>query len=135
MKADKMAMAASLETRVPFLHLPLVEWCQSTPIEARIGLPGQFRTKAVLRDFVATRLPDAVLKAPKRGFPLPIFPWFAERLRDAGGYVPVSREFHNWISLEGLQPIVARACRNERRALEQLWGIAMFDRWCAVYAD
>ena len=135
MKADKMAMAASLETRVPFLHLPLVEWCQSTPIEARIGSPGQFRTKAVLRDFVATRLPDAVLKAPKRGFPLPIFPWFAERLRDAGGYVPVSREFHNWISLEGLQPIVARACRNERRALEQLWGIAMFDRWCAVYAD
>ncbi|MGQ2940420.1 MAG: asparagine synthase (glutamine-hydrolyzing) [Blastomonas fulva] len=135
MKADKMAMAASLETRVPFLHLPLVEWCQKTPMEARIGAQGQFRTKAVLRDFVATRLPDAVLNAPKRGFPLPIFPWFAERLRDAGGYVPVSREFHNWISLDGLQPIVARACANERRALEQLWGIAMFDRWCAAYAD
>ena len=135
MKADKMAMAASLETRVPFLHLPLVEWCQKTPMEARIGPAGGFRTKAVLRDFVAERLPDAVLNAPKRGFPLPIFPWFAERLRDAGGYVPVSREFHNWISLKRLQPIVARACRNERRALEQLWGIAMFDRWCAIYAD
>jgi asparagine synthase (glutamine-hydrolysing) len=135
MKADKMAMAASLETRVPFLHLPLVEWCQSTPMEARIGGDGQFRTKAVLRDFVATRLPDAVLYAPKRGFPLPIFPWFAERLREAGGYVPVSREFHNWIALDGLQPIVARACNNERHALEQLWGIAMFDRWCAAYCD
>ena len=135
MKADKMAMAASLETRVPFLHLPLVEWCQATPMEARIGPAGQFRTKAALRDFVATRLPDTVLNAPKRGFPLPIFPWFAERLREAGGYVPISREFHNWIAIDGLRPIVARACANERRALEQLWGIAMFDRWCAVYAD
>lgn len=135
MKADKMAMAASLETRVPFLHLPLVEWCQSAPMEARIGPSGQFRTKAVLRDFVATRLPDAVLNAPKRGFPLPIFPWFADRLREAGGYVPISREFHNWIALDGLRPIVARACNNERRALEQLWGIAMFDRWCAAYLE
>lgn len=135
MKADKMAMAASLETRVPFLHLPLVEWCQRAPMEARIGAAGQFQTKKVLRDFVATRLPDAVLNAPKRGFPLPIFPWFASRLREAGGYVPVSREFHNWIALDGLQPMVARACNNERRALEQLWGIAMFDRWCAAYLD
>src|SRR5581483_1188286 len=37
MKADKMSMAASLEARVPFLHLPLVEWCQRSPMEARLG--------------------------------------------------------------------------------------------------
>ena len=59
------AMAVSLETRVPFLHLPLVEWCQSTPMEARIGADGQFRTKAVLRDFVAQRLPDGAVFVPK----------------------------------------------------------------------
>lgn len=135
MKADKMAMAVSLETRVPFLHLPLVEWCQRAPMAARIGATGTLRTKAVLRDFVATRLPDAVLKAPKRGFPLPIFPWFAEGLRAAGGFFPKSRAFHDWISVDALRPIVARGCNNERRALEQLWGIAMFDRWCVAYLD
>ena len=136
MKADKMAMAVSLETRVPFLHLPLVEWCQRSPMAARIGDgSGGLRTKAVLRDFVATRLPDAVLRAPKRGFPLPIFPWFAAQLRDAGGYVPRSRAIHDWIAIDALRPMIVRACRDDRHALEQLWGIAMFDRWCAAYLD
>lgn len=137
MKADKMSMATSLETRVPFLHLPFVEWCQRSPLRLRLAPDenGGLRTKAVLRDFVTRRLPADVLAAPKRGFPLPNFLWFGRRLREDGGFRPESRAIHEWIDVGGLAPLVADVFAGRPRAGERLWNIVMLDRWCRVYLD
>lgn len=137
MKSDKMAMAKSLESRVPFLHLPFVEWCQRAPMEVRIGHvdKGEFRSKAVLRDFVAKRLPPEILNAPKRGFPVPTIRWFGEMVREQGKLTPVSRAIHDWIDFPALQPLVDAGRNGERAALAKLWGIAMLDRWFKVYVD
>jgi len=137
MKADKMAMAASLETRVPFLHLPLVEWCQKAPLQARIGRfdMSEFRTKAVLRDFVARRLPQQVLQAPKRGFSLPVLRWLQEHLKEHRGIAPKSRSLHEWINTEALTNLLADGVNGKRAALEKLWAILMLDRWLLAYAD
>ena len=137
MKADKMPMAVSLEQRVPFLHLPFVEWCQRSPMEVRIGdaAKGGFRSKAILRNFVAKRLPTEVLNAPKRGFPVPTIRWFGEVLREQGRFVPVSRAIHDWIDFEALHTLVGRGIAGERPALAKLWGITMLDRWFRAYVD
>jgi asparagine synthase (glutamine-hydrolysing) len=137
MKSDKMAMAMSLETRVPFLHLPLVEWCQRAPMEIRIGHvdKGEFRSKAILRDFVAKRLPTEVLKAPKRGFPVPTIRWFCEMLREQGELLPISRAIRDWIDFGSLKALVAEGRNGDRGALAKLWGIVMLDHWFKVYVD
>jgi asparagine synthase (glutamine-hydrolysing) len=137
MKADKMAMASSLEMRVPFLHLPIVEWCQRSPLQARIGdfHKGEIRSKAVLRDFVAKRLPKEVLDAPKRGFPMPVVRWLSEMLREQGGLSPMSRAIRSWISFDALDTMVARGAAGHRPTLDKLWSIAMLDRWFKVYVD
>jgi asparagine synthase (glutamine-hydrolysing) len=137
MKADKMSMAASLETRVPFLHLPFVEWCQRSPMEVRIGHvdKGEVRPKAILRDFVAKRLPTEVLNAPKRGFPVPTIKWFGEMLREQGNFPSTSRAIHDWIRYDELGAMVAQGAAGNRSSLAKLWGIAMLDRWFRVYVD
>jgi asparagine synthase (glutamine-hydrolysing) len=137
MKTDKMAMASSLEMRVPFLHLPMVEWCQRSPLQARIGdfEKGQVRSKAVLRDFAAKRLPKEILDAPKRGFPMPVAHWFSQMLREEGGLSLKSRAIRDWISCDTLDAMVARGAAGDRPMLDKLWSIGMLDRWFKVYVD
>jgi asparagine synthase (glutamine-hydrolysing) len=72
MKQDQMSMAASIESRVPFLDQALVEHV--------VALPGRFklrgwRTKAVLREALRGAVPSAILGRRKMGFPVPVGSW------------------------------------------------------------
>ncbi|HWK12206.1 MAG TPA: asparagine synthase (glutamine-hydrolyzing) [Vicinamibacterales bacterium] len=72
MKQDQMSMAASIESRVPFLDHPLVEFAAGLP--PRMKLRG-FTTKWILREAVKSILPAAILDRPKMGFPVPFGLW------------------------------------------------------------
>jgi asparagine synthase (glutamine-hydrolysing) len=74
MKQDQMSMAASIESRVPFLDHPLVEFAAGLP--DRMKLRG-FTTKWILREAVASILPPAILTRRKMGFPVPFGIWAA----------------------------------------------------------
>jgi asparagine synthase (glutamine-hydrolysing) len=62
---DLPAMAASVECRAPFLDHKLVELAWATPYRAKVS---HGRLKAILKDALKGRVPDALLNAPKRGF-------------------------------------------------------------------
>jgi hypothetical protein len=72
MKQDQMSMAASIESRVPFLDHRLVEFAAGLP--ARMKLRG-FRTKWILREAVRDILPPEILTRKKMGFPVPFGIW------------------------------------------------------------
>jgi asparagine synthase (glutamine-hydrolysing) len=72
MKQDKMSMAASIETRVPFLDHHLVELAFSLPDSSKVR--GR-RGKHLLREASRHLLPSEVIDRPKRGFPVPIARW------------------------------------------------------------
>jgi asparagine synthase (glutamine-hydrolysing) len=72
MKQDQMSMAASIESRVPFLDHHLVEFAAALP--PRMKLRG-FTTKWILREAVKSILPPAILSRPKMGFPVPFGVW------------------------------------------------------------
>ena len=78
MKQDQMSMAASIESRVPFLDHRFVEYAAALP--SRLKVRG-WTTKAVLREALRPLVPDAVLTRPKMGFPVPIGRWCRERFR------------------------------------------------------
>lgn len=72
-KVDRMSMAHSLETRIPFLDYRLIEFMVG--VDKSIKMKG-YERKSVLRNTVAKKLPDSLLNAPKRGFAVPLREWF-----------------------------------------------------------
>jgi asparagine synthase (glutamine-hydrolysing) len=80
MKQDNMSMAASIESRVPFLDHVLVEFATRIPREVQIqGLAG----KRILKKAVDDLLPYSILYRQKMGFPTPWSGWLAGPRLDA----------------------------------------------------
>lgn len=62
---DRMSMAASLESRVPFLDKHLVEFAFSLPVTWKIR---RNRRKIFLKTLLAEKLPEHILSKKKQGF-------------------------------------------------------------------
>jgi asparagine synthase (glutamine-hydrolysing) len=75
MRQDRMAMAASVETRVPFTHLPLARIANRIPPDIR--LPGG-ETKPVLKSIAEEYLPRDLIYRRKIGLNLPLSEWLAD---------------------------------------------------------
>lgn len=73
MKQDQMSMAASIESRVPFLDHKLVEFTARMPREMKLR---GGTTKWILREAMKGILPETILDRPKMGFPVPVGKWF-----------------------------------------------------------
>lgn len=67
-------MAASVESRVPFLDHPLVEFTARIPVDFQIqGMAGKFILKQAVEDL----LPHDIIYRKKMGFPTPWAYWLA----------------------------------------------------------
>jgi asparagine synthase (glutamine-hydrolysing) len=74
MKQDQMSMAASVESRVPFLDHELVEFTARIPARYSIqGMAGKFILKRAVEDL----LPRELVYRKKMGFPTPWDYWLA----------------------------------------------------------
>jgi asparagine synthase (glutamine-hydrolysing) len=72
MKQDQMSMAASVESRVPFLDHVLVEFASRIPASMKTrGLQG----KQILKRAMRGLLPASIIERRKMGFPTPISSW------------------------------------------------------------
>jgi len=80
MKQDNMSMAASIESRVPFLDHELVEFAVNIP--QRLQVAG-FSGKCILKKAVKDLLPQSIVNRPKLGFPTPWSRWLAGSQLDA----------------------------------------------------
>jgi asparagine synthase (glutamine-hydrolysing) len=72
MKQDNMSMAASIESRVPFLDHLVVEFATNIPQALQLG---GFAGKRILKKAVEDLLPHEILYRPKLGFPTPWSRW------------------------------------------------------------
>jgi asparagine synthase (glutamine-hydrolysing) len=79
LKADKMTMANSLELRVPLLDHKFLEFAASLPGNYKVR---RFTTKYIAKKTLRTRVPKAILKRKKTGFPVPYETWLRMDLRD-----------------------------------------------------
>ncbi len=93
---DKLSMAHSLETRVPFMDNDLVDFAMQCPVSLKLNrlqevvrinendvtkkAQGVFQKtndgKQILRDMMSRYIPDEVTKAQKQGFSSPDASWF-----------------------------------------------------------
>ena len=78
-RGDRMTMAASIESRVPFLDHELAAFVSTLPDRYRVrGLT----TKWILRRAAARLVPAAILERPKVGFRVPVDRWFRGPMRE-----------------------------------------------------
>jgi asparagine synthase (glutamine-hydrolysing) len=134
MKQDQMSMAASIESRVPFLDHKLVEFTSSLP--ERLKLRGS-TTKYILRESMKGVLPDGILTRPKMGFPVPIGAWFR------GPYSYVLDEFvlssraldRGIFEPDFLRDLVRRHRTGGENHDERLWALVNFEMWLRRFFD
>jgi asparagine synthase (glutamine-hydrolysing) len=127
-KVDRMSMAHSLEVRCPLLDHRLVEFAARVP--SRLKLAGG-RTKVLLREVAARRLPAEILSRPKRGFAPPVSRWLRQDLRGLSrdlllGSDSFSRDLFERGALERL------LADHEARRLEAgwaIWTLLMLEVW------
>ncbi|MEO5821006.1 MAG: asparagine synthase (glutamine-hydrolyzing) [Vicinamibacteraceae bacterium] len=72
-RQDKMSMAASIESRVPFMDYRIVEFANRLPSEFKVrkGSP-----KAIVKDIAREVLPAEIVDRRKSGFGVPLAKWF-----------------------------------------------------------
>jgi asparagine synthase (glutamine-hydrolysing) len=81
-RGDRMTMAASVESRVPFLSVALVQFLSELGDRMRIrGLT----SKWILRQVAKGLVPDRIIKRPKVAFKIPVSEWFKTSLRSMLG--------------------------------------------------
>jgi len=72
-RQDKMSMAASIESRVPFMDYRIVEFANRLPTSHKIV---RGSGKAIVKAFARTALPAAIVDRRKSGFGVPLASWF-----------------------------------------------------------
>lgn len=133
MKQDQMSMAASIESRVPFLDHPLVEFAARMP--ERMKLRG-LTTKWVLREAMKDRLPEEILSRKKMGFPVPVGTWFRGSWRHLlDEFVTSERALARGL----FEPDVVRrlVCGHigGENHTERLWALLTLEIWQRIFLD
>ena len=134
MKQDQMSMAASIESRVPFLDHPLMEFAAGLP--ERMKLRGR-TTKYVLRAAMKGLLPDEILTRPKMGFPVPIGQWFRRSFRPiVDEYVLGHRANERGLFDSAyVRALVRQHERREGNHAERLWSLLNLEVWQRTFID
>jgi asparagine synthase (glutamine-hydrolysing) len=133
MKQDQMSMAASLESRVPFLDHKLVEFSAALPIGMKLR---RWTTKYVLRQAMRNTLPNEILRRRKMGFPVPLENWLRGPFRHIlDEYVLSPRTAARGIFNQAYaRQLVNRHAAGENHA-ERLWMLVNFEIWQRRFFD
>ena len=133
MKQDQMSMAASIESRVPFLDHKLVEFTAQMPVNMK--LRGN-TTKFLLKEAMKGILPDEILYRAKMGFPVPVGLWFRNEFKHiVDEYVLSERSLSRGIFEPNfVREIVAKHNAGEKHD-ERIWHLVNFEIWQRQFID
>ncbi|MGZ5477713.1 MAG: asparagine synthetase B family protein, partial [Thermoanaerobaculia bacterium] len=132
MKQDQMSMAASIESRVPFLDHPYVEFSTSVPDRMKIrGGVGKYILKRAVEDL----LPRDIVYRKKMGFPTPLRAWLRDdtararlqRLHDPDGLVS------HYFDRRALEALLARHMSGEVDATDRIWRLLNLQAWGHIF--
>jgi asparagine synthase (glutamine-hydrolysing) len=131
-RGDRMTMAASIESRVPFLDHRLAEFVSTLPDELRVR---GMKTKWILRESARKLIPERILSRPKVGFRVPVNEWFRNGMRDylvdhlkGGG--SVTRDYYD---RKALDVVLADHIKGRHNHEKLLWSLLNLEIWHRQY--
>jgi asparagine synthase (glutamine-hydrolysing) len=135
MKQDQMSMAASIESRVPFLDHALVEYATNIPQRHTIrGLAGKFILKRAVEDV----LPHSIIYRKKMGFPTPWAGWLAhpEQSAQIENLLLEPRALDRGLfRREEIQRLFAEHRCRQRDHNNRIWRLLNLETWLRVCVE
>jgi len=134
MKQDQMSMAASIESRVPFLDHELVEFALGVPSKLKVRF---LSGKSLLRRAMEDRLPREAVGRHKMGFPTPVKPWTRYQLFSQIANILTDGR----LSARGLlNPGFVRDLLETHRSgrvdcTDAIWRLLNFELWNRIFFD
>ncbi len=128
---DRMGMAHGLESRVPFLDHPLVEFVATVPADVKFqdGV-----MKHMLKDTFKDAIPAQIAeRRDKMGFPVPLQEWFSDGLQDFVMDIFSSEAARSRPFLRSSE--VMHAVGNEARFSRKTWGLLNLEIWHRRFQD
>jgi asparagine synthase (glutamine-hydrolysing) len=132
-RGDRMTMAASIESRVPFLDHELAGYVSSLPDNCRVkGL----KTKWILREAGRSLIPQAILERPKVGFRVPVNKWFQGPLKSYLGDHLRSRDSktRDYYDPQVLDRMLDDHIDGRQNHEKLLWALLNLEIWHRQYA-
>jgi len=132
MKQDQMSMAASIESRVPFLDHRLVEWSCSVPASLKLrGREGKYILKKAIEDI----LPADIVYRKKMGFPTPLKSWLLDpaaasiyRAIEAPGTL-----LSEYFDRNAVSSLLSRHRSGVEDATDRIWNLYNLQVWGNIY--
>lgn len=149
---DKLSMAHSLETRVPFLDNDLVDFAMRLPARLKLGNltevvrlnenePGPKTSKyfektqdgkLILRKVMSRHLPSAITEREKQGFSAPDASWFKGESIEYVKRMLYSNEAHIYQFLDRteIQRLVDDHLEGRQNRRLLIWSLLNLESWC-----
>ena len=128
---DRMSMAHGVESRVPFLDHPLIEFLATVPPEVK------FKNGCLKRLLIRTcqdlLAPEILNRKDKMGFPVPLCEWMRGELRDFVGDIFLTQKARNrsYFNSDAILQSIGKDARFSRK----LWGLMSLELWFQEFYD
>jgi asparagine synthase (glutamine-hydrolysing) len=133
-KLDRASMMASLEARVPFLNVDVVEHVARLPLSLKLrGL----RSKFLLRHAIKDRLPAEILNRKKKGFGIPVSRWILGPLNEQfrSALAPSRIKAQGLFEPAAVTRLLDDHLAGRRDNRKPLWSLFMFEHWYENYVE
>ncbi len=147
---DKLSMAHSLETRVPFLDNDLVEFAQKLPLHMKVSASEAEKLddnriahlykekilrlqngKVLLRHAMRRYLPDNIINRPKQGFSSPDASWFkGESVNYIKNVLLDDRAYiYNFLDKATVHRLIGDHLSGKINRRLLIWSLLSFEKW------
>jgi asparagine synthase (glutamine-hydrolysing) len=128
---DRMSMAHGLESRVPLLDHPLIEFAATVPADVKFKGGNM---KHLLKTAFADTLPAPILnRRDKMGFPVPLKEWFAGELHDMAQDIfrTIKSRHRPYINADAVLANFEKVGQFSRKT----WGLLSLELWHQQFHD
>jgi asparagine synthase (glutamine-hydrolysing) len=148
---DKLSMAHSLETRVPFMDNDLVDFAMQCPVNLKLNNlaevvrinenePGSKRNnyfqktkdgKQILRDTMKKYIPDNIANEEKQGFSSPDASWFKGESIDFVRNMLIKRDaaIYEWIDRDAVKDLLNEHLTGKENRRLLVWSLLNLETW------
>ena len=128
---DRMSMAHGLESRVPFLDHPLVEFVATVPADLKFQ---GGHLKHLLKNGYRDTLPRSILeRRDKMGFPVPLKEWFGGELRPF--VMDILSNMHSRQRDYFNTEEIMKNFGSEAQFSRKIWGLLSLELWQQEFHD
>ncbi|QOP45841.1 asparagine synthase (glutamine-hydrolyzing) [Sulfurimonas paralvinellae] len=147
---DKLSMAHSLETRVPFLDNDLVDFAQKIPVKYKLGdlhkvirmnendIGKMQKTndgKVILRKAMSKYIPEDIYKAVKQGFSSPDQSWFKGESIEFVKFkiLDDNANIYKYMDKNATQQLINEHLYGKKNQRLFIWSLLNFEEWSNIY--